>query len=44
MEEKRAMKIENHARRKPKSYDYQKKQLVLEGLQAKNQFFESQAS
>ena len=44
MEEKRAMEMENHARRKPKSYDYEKKQLVLEGLQAKNQFFESQAS
>ena len=44
MEEKRAMEMENHAGRKPKSYDYEKKQLVLEGLQAKNQFLESQAS
>ena len=44
MAEKRATQLENRARRKPKSYDYEKKQLVLEGLKAKNQFFESQAS
>ena len=41
--ERRAAQLENHAKRKPRNYENERKQLVLDGLKAKNQFFESQA-